>query len=119
MNQPRIHVENQVWHWRSNNLIAYFDTAAEALKELNSWVEHGDETVLADLYLSLCKWSPDLSDDEQQELDEDEWVGPGPIMLDFLASMQMAEPPRIRTPDSRRIGNPTDVGSPLDVLPRK
>lgn len=117
MNRPCIHVEYQVWYWRSNNVIACFDTAGEALQALNSWVDREGETILSDLYLSSCKWSPDLSDEARQELDDDDRVGPETIMLDVLASMQMAEPPRIRTPDSK--GNPTDVRSPLDVLPRK
>lgn len=97
MSTPRIYIEYEVWRPRSNNMVAYFDTAAAALKELGFWVDHDGESVLSDLYLSLCKYSPDLDDDEQLELEDDEWIGPGGPILAFLELMVTAETPaRVR-----------------------
>jgi hypothetical protein len=88
MKQPRIHVEYQVWDSLTNNVIATFDTADQALASLTRWIETGGGDNLSDLYLCLCKWSPDLSDDEGLALPDDEWVGPGPVVLEFLASLR-------------------------------
>ena len=91
MNVPRIYTEFQVWHSVSNNLVAYFESALDASNELTNWVARNGESALDELYLILCKWSPDLTDEEDLELEDDEWAGPGMKMLELLKILSMAE----------------------------
>jgi hypothetical protein len=95
MNTPRIYVEYEVWDARTGNLIAFFETADKAFAELSSWVDQVGESVLSDLYLGICPYSPDLDDEASLELiDDEEWIGPGISIIPFLDLMRRAESPK-------------------------